>query len=459
MDRLSSMDEMFLDVEQSGPSVAVGSVMEVAGKAPTLGQLKKFIAGRLEAMPRFRQVVVPSRSKVRHAKWMDVEPDLDQHVRAVELSPGDSIDPTVSHVMEVPLDRERPLWDATLVSGYSPEKWCVIIRLHHSIADGQGALILLGRLIDLSPEGGVTLGDVIVSMTVPPEQDEPTEEEANTGLAAVSAKLMQAVEAGFQVAGQFISTYPDTVRTLANMLPQRSSELTGMVSSRRTWVGGHYPLADVKRARKAFPGVTINDMVLASVAYGFTKLLQSRGEDPSGRTLRAVMPVSLRTNADSNNQVAILPAPLPLGDIDPIKRMRMIKTSTKHSKRSMLPVITDQVVRASEKVTPAPLQEFVVSRSGVASQYFSETLVTNVPGPTIPLYFMGRATVGNTPIIPIEGSMRIIVGITSYLDELNIGITGDGEHATDVDVLLTSICAGFDELVDLAEALRSTTPK
>jgi hypothetical protein len=74
------MDEMFLDVEQSGPSVAVGSVMEVAGKAPTLAGLKKFIGARLEGMPRFRQVVVPSRSKVRHAKWVDVDPDLDHHI-------------------------------------------------------------------------------------------------------------------------------------------------------------------------------------------------------------------------------------------------------------------------------------------------------------------------------------------------------------------------------------------
>lgn len=453
MDRLSSMDEMFLDVEQSGPSVAVGSVMEVAGKAPTLAGLKKFIGARLEGMPRFRQVVVPSRSKVRHAKWVDVDPDLDHHIRAVKLGSGEGLDATVSRVMEIPLDRERPLWDATLVSGYSSEKWCVIIRLHHSIADGQGALILLGRLIDLSPEGGVTLADAIVAMTVPPEQDEPTESESDGGLAGLSAKLVQAVEAGFETAGQFISTYPDTVRTLANMLPQRSSELTGMVSGRRVWVGGHYPLADVKRARKAFLGVTINDMVLASVAYGFTKLLESRGDDPNGRTLRAVMPVSLRTNAESNNQVSILPAPLPLGDMDPVKRMRMIKNSTKHSKRSMLPVITDQVMKASEKVTPAPIQEFVVSRSGVASQYFSETLVTNVPGPTIPLYFMGNATVGNTPIIPIEGSMRIIVGITSYLDELNIGITGDGVHATDVDLLLDGICEGLDQLVNLAATM------
>lgn len=456
MDRLSSMDAMFLDVEQSGPSVAVGGAMEIAGKAPTLGALKEFIASRLPSMPRFRQVVVASRTKVRQAKWVDVEPDLDHHVRQVKLKRGDTIDATVSQVMEIPLDRDRPLWDATMVSGYSASHWCVIVRLHHSIADGQGALILLGRMIDLSPEGGITLADGITAMVKPESQDEPTEGQAEGGLDALRARFVKAVEAGFETTGQFISTYPDTVRTLANLLPQPATELSGRVSGKRTWVGGHYPLSDVKKARKSFKGVTINDMVLASVAYGFTKLLESRGENPQGRTLRAVMPVSLRTNMDSNNQVSILPAPLPLGDMDPIKRMRLIKTSTKYSKRSMLPKITDQLLKAGEKVTPAPLQEFVLARGGAATQYFAETLVTNVPGPMIPLYFMGQEAIGNTPIIPIEGSMRIIVGITSFLDELNIGITGDGEYAKDIDVLLAGITSGFDELVELAAAQRAT---
>ena len=191
-------------------------------------------------------------------------------------------------------------------------------------------------------------------------------------------------------------------------------------------------------------------MVLASVAYGFGKLLEHRGIDPTGRTLRAVMPVSLRKDMASNNQVGILPAPLPIGDMDPLKRMRAIKESTKHSKRSMLPVISDEVLKATEKVTPAPVQEFVMSNASGLTGYFSETLITNVKGPSVPLFVMGRQAKRSVPIIPIEGSMRIIVGITSYLDELDIGVTGDGAYATDIDVLGAGIKSGFDELCEVA---------
>jgi hypothetical protein len=240
------------------------------------------------------------------------------------------------------------------------------------------------------------------------------------------------------------------------MMPQSPTGLTGEVSPRRLWVSRHYSLDDVKLARKSLQGVTINDIVLASVAYGFTELLKSRGEDPNGRTLRAVMPVSLRRNLDANNQVSILPAPLPLGDVEPLQRMKMIKKSTKHAKNSSIPVITEALRQATEKVTPAPIEKYVLQWSSSSLGYFSETLVTNVPGPMIPLYFMGRQCRGSMPIIPIEGSMRIIVGITSFEHDLNIGITGDGEHARDVDILADGILAGFAQICELAAQRRAT---
>lgn len=453
MDRLSLIDSMFLDLEQSGPSVAVGSVMEIGGKAPTIDELREYIKGRLKKMPRFHQAVVSSRTKVRHAKWVNVKPDLEHHVREVKLKRGESLDHAVSELMEIPLDRTKPLWDCTLVRGYSTKKFAVITRIHHTVADGQGAVILLGQLIDLSPEGGMTMSQGIEMMAQPTDATEPEEEVSLGRLDDLETKVLGAIETGFEGLGKFISTYPDTVRTLITMLPQRSTELGGMVSSKRKWVGGQYSLVEVKKARKSFKGVTINDMVLASVAVGFTRLLQSRGEDPNGRTLRAVMPVSLRKNFDSNNQVSILPAPLPLGDMDPVKRMHMIRKSTKVSKRSMLPQITDQALKITQKLSPAPIQEKIISKSGSAVQYFSETLVTNVPGPQIPLYFMGRQAVAMIPIIPIEGSLRIIVGITSFQDQLNIGITGDGQYANDVDVLLAGVQEGFGQLVELAQEM------
>ncbi len=458
MDRLSSMDSVFLDIEKSGPSVAVGSAMTIEGPAPSLAKLRGFFAERIKDMPRFRQKVVSSRTKVRQAKWVDVTPDLTYHVTEVKLKLGEGFDHVVSAQMERTMDRAQPLWDATLVSGYSKTEWMLIVRLHHSIADGQGAVILLGELIDVTPDGSFTLAAGIKKMMAPktPETDDV---ETSSKLDEITTKTLRSIEKSLEVLGQFIATSPDTIRSLASLAPKRPTDLTGPVSDHRKWVGGHFSLDDVKLARKSFKGVTINDMVLAAVAVGFSRLLESRGENPNGRTLRAVMPVSLRRDFAVNNQVGMLPAPLPLGDMDPVKRMRIIKESTKHAKRSMLPVISDQIMRASQKVVPAPVQEFVINKSGAGSELFSETLVTNVPGPMIDLYFMGQKAKGNMPIIPIEGSMRIVVGVTSFKHDLNIGITGDGEHAKDVDVLLAGIQAGFAEICELGAKRAASKPQ
>ncbi len=448
MDRLSSRDSVFLDIEKSGPSVAVGSAMMIEGPAPSLAKLRGYFAERITDIPRFRQKVVSSRTKVRQAKWVNVTPDLTYHVTEVKLNPGESFDHVVSAQMERPMDRGQPLWDATLVSGYSKTEWTLIIRLHHSIADGQGALILLGELIDVTPDGSFRLAAGIKLMMAPktPETDDV---ETSSMLDEITTKMLRSIEKSLETLGQFIATSPDTIRSLVSLAPKRPTDLTGPVSDHRKWVGGQFSLDDVKLARKSFKGVTINDMVLAAVAVGFSRLLESRGKNPNGRTLRAVMPISLRRDFAANNQVGILPAPLPLGDMDPVKRMRIIKESTKHAKRSMLPVISDEIMKASQKVVPAPIQEFVINQSGAVTEFLSETLVTNVPGPMIDLYFMGQKANGSIPIIPIEGSMRIVVGVTSFKHDLNIGITGDGEHAKDVDVLLAGIQAGFAEICEL----------
>ena len=452
MDRLSSTDASFLDIEQSGPSVAVGAAIEVQGPPPTLAELREFVASRLPTMPRFSERVVSSRTMVRSSKWISCEPDLTHHITRVELDPGSTIDEAVSELMMVPMDRHRPLWDATMLTGHSDEQWTCVFRLHHSIADGQGAVILLGRMIDIAAEGGMTLADAIEAMSFRAEEASDGDVETHSWLDSVTTRAAKAIDSGFEQAGSFISTYPDTVRTLMELAPRPPSDLTGMVSSKRRWVSGTYSLADLKVARKAFKGVTINDMVLSSVAVGFRRLLESRGQDPTGRTVRAVMPVSLRKDMSSNNQVSVLPAPLPVGQIDPVKRMRSIREATEHGKRSKAPLILDRVIKGLELVTPASVADFVVSKAGVGTQLIGETLVTNVPGPFVPLYFMGSQILGSLPIIPIEGSMRIIVGVTSYCGDLNIGVTGDGLYAPDVDVLLAGILAGFDELVTLAAA-------
>lgn len=449
MDRLSSLDESFLDLDQSGPSLAVGSVVGIEGKAPTVAKLRSFFAERIPSMPSFSQRFVPSRTKFMRGKWIDATPDLTHHITQRKLKSGGSIDAVVSEIIEIPMDLDRPLWDVTMITGYATNEWTMVIRIHHAIADGQGATVLLGQLIDLDPGGNVRLTDAIKAMVAP--RSVKAETDSGGRVEAIAAKLAKVAEKSMRLTGMFISTLPDTVRSALMFLPQdRLDSLTGDVSAKRIWASGRYPLTEIKAAKRSLKKVTINDIVMAAVAVGFTDLLRARGEDPEGRTLRTVMPTSLRRDLKTNNQVGLLPLPVPLGDIPPMDRIREIKKETKHSKKSTLPLIGDQIRRSTEKLIPAPVEEAVVQMVAGKTEYMAETLVTNVPGPQFPMYLNGEEIASSKPIIPIEGQFRIIVGITSFGDYLNIGVTGDGENAPDVDVLVAGIERGLAEIVEYA---------
>ena len=456
MEKVSTVDSVFLDVEhEGGPALAVGIALQISGKPPTLAQLRGFVRSRLSGVERFRQRAVPSRSPSLTGKWVTVDPDLNYHVTQRKIRSGDTIDATVSKIMMLPFDRTRPLWDCTLLTGYAPDQWTCVWRLHHSIADQSSPLVMLGRTIDLSPEGGVTLSDALAASAFS-STDDVEQTVAPGGLGGVMAKSVKAVEEGLDSLGQFIATSPDTVLTLREVMPKRSTELTSSVSDERVWVGGRYPLSHVKIARKAFAGVSVTDMVLASVAVGFRRLFESRGEDPTGRTVRAVIPMPAGSVAQESGEAdgGLLPAMLPVGETDVLRRLKIVRASTKHGQRSMAPLIGDRLRKATERAAPRLLLSFMEMEQ-TAPQYFSETLVASTPGPTTTLYFMGKKLIGSVPMVPISEAMRIVVGVTTYCDALDIGVTGDGLYAPDVDVLLRGMIEGLDELVQVAAAQRA----
>lgn len=448
MERLGSLDAAFLDIEQSGPPVAVGFLMEFDGKPPTIAQLRRYVGDRLPNMQRLRQRVEPAPVRVRQAAWVDVEPDLTHHIRQMKVVATTSIDDAVSKIMVKPLDRDYPLWDLHLVTGYDTKSWAVVWRLHHTIADGQGAGALLGNVIDLAPDGGMTLADAVAAMMTSGDDSG----DGGGGISATAERILKGLESGFIEAGNVLAAMPDTAKTVLRGAPHRPSELTGPVSDQRKWIHTRYPLPAIKEARKSLDGVTINDMVLAAVSVGFRKLIAYREAGvEADRVVRAQMPVSLRKDMATNNQVGMLPAPLPVGERDLEKQLELIKKTTRESKASLSPKIADAATRFAGTVTPAFIQALVLSRTGVLGEYVVDTVITNVKGSPVPVYFAGQAIRRSAPIIPIEGTVRINIGITSYLDQLNVGITGDGVHATDIDVLARGICEGFDDLVALSK--------
>ncbi len=427
-------------------------MLTLSGEAQPIERYREIVAKRLGSMAKLRQKVVRSRG-ILQPKWVDVEPDIGYHVNDITLELGASLAQTVSAIMERDFDEDRPLWDLNVVRGYSESEYALMMRVHHAIADGQGTVLLLGNLLDLEPEGGMTLTELARALVEGKNED--TTSDSASLWSRVSAAKDALVEQMVTVPLEHMQALPETIQTINSMALKSPSDLTGSVSDKRVWATDQFPLARVKAAKEYY-GVTINDVVLAACASGFRDLLVSRGSSiPADRVVRAAMPISLRKSddLDSHNSVQILPVDLLVGSYDSASRLEAVSRKTAVAKKSMLPQLTDAVATLTERTLPAPLLSWVMQKATESGNWQIDTFITNVPGPPMQLFFAGDAVTALIPIVPIaSGSkVQIVISVLSYNGHLGFAITGDGVAATDIDVLLNGVIEELDRLASAAE--------
>lgn len=449
-ERLSAVDASFLDVEGQGPAIAVGGSIVLEGTAPSTDEIKDFLRSRRDRMQRLFQRLESSTVPVlRRAKWVDADVDLDYHVRSGWVA-GDphGLDGAVAKLMEQPMDRDRPLWTVTAFDDIGePDAWALVWRIHHTVADGQGVSMLLGQTCDLSPDGPPTLTDAMVQLgrNRAAKDREAADEEERNALEGALRELTASVRRLADMARRL----PDTARSYGELVPRTGSELAGEVSAGRSYATVEASLADAKRAGKSL-GATVNDVILAAVADSFTALLRAAGVEVAGREIRALMPVTMRPpgNAESNNQVSILPVVLPLGVDDPAERLAAVNRSTQIGKGSLQPLLNDAMMGLVTRFVPNAVQEAATLVYPKVGQYFADTLVTNVPGPQVPLYFMGRAIRAQYPIVPIASPLRFIVAISSFNGKLDISVTSDDEHWADAIALAAGVRSSLARMAE-----------
>jgi len=211
--------------------------------------------------------------------------------------------------------------------------------------------------------------------------------------------------------------------------------------------------------RTSFGG-TVNDVVLAAITRGFRDLLLGRGEPVEGRVIRTLVPVSVRAEHERgtyNNKVSALFAELPVGIEDPVARLQSMREQMQALKESGQAVAAERLTALSG-FAPSMLLALGGRVAGRTPQRNVQTVTTNVPGPQQPLFLAGRRMLEAFPFVPIGGSARVGIAIFSYDGGLNFGITGDYEHAPDIEVLASGIEAGVRELLDAAAPAR-TSPR
>jgi diacylglycerol O-acyltransferase len=452
-DRLRSVDTLWLDAERPGPSIAIGSINEVEGPAPTLDELRDFIESRIHLMPRLQQQLTHSSLRVKRPTWEHASADLTHHVQAIEVdAPGDdaALERAVAQIMETPLDFERPLWDAHLLTGLADGRFAIVTRMHHAVADGQGSIITLGHLLDTDPDGTRSLTDVFASAApTTPASSRSTRSLVMDAAARGGDLTLRALRASLNPtrAASAVASSADDVRQRATdqvtrsaagvravASPRIGSLIGGDPGQRRYWRTHQVALSDVKTIRSAF-GATVNDVVMTLVSGGFATMMQRRGQDPTGKFLKVNIPVSVRAPGDmaANNQVTALFVQLPVSGpaVDRMKWIRSHINDVKDAKTAdALQLIVDML-----NVAPALIQTAAVRINGPFPEWTLDTLVTNVPGPPFPVYEMGRQVRRMMPLVALGRPLWCAVAVVSYDGELTFGIsTGEGGEQAGVDV-------------------------
>jgi diacylglycerol O-acyltransferase len=260
--------------------------------------------------------------------------------------------------------------------------------------------------------------------------------------------LARRLRSGSEILGfgrAVLGSLPGTARRLVT---RTASSLNGPIGPHRRWVWARANLAEIKQVRKVTGG-TVNDVILAAITRGFRDLLSKRGELTEGTVVRTMVPVSMRSPRERNrlsNRVSAVLVNLPVSDPDPLKRLTAIRQQMDDLKSSRQAAGAGVLTGLGDFAAPILLA--LGSRTAMRlPQQFLQTVTTTVPGPRVALHMLGRRLTEMYPYVPIASTLRISVGIFSYLDQINFGINADFDGVPDVQVLADGIRAGFDELV------------
>ena len=453
MEQLRPQDASFIYMENEFSHMSIAVLGLFDKPVPAEGEIEGFIESKLDLVPRFRQRLRTIPLALGHPVWCD-DPhfNLRYHVRHTGLpAPGtaEQMQTLVGRVMSHQLDRSRPLWELWVIEGLQDDRWAVLLKLHHCVADGVAAIELLDILLDKTAK----------QRRRKPADWTPEPEPAGYRLAGRAiARNMSAPWLGLRAIGAAArnpratgSKAKDIVEGLVSFarVPSHPLEesLNGPLGPHRSWRWASASLADVRDVRAAHGG-TVNDVVLAAITHGFRELLLSRDEPVDDYAVRSLVPVSVRHDDEQdmlNNRVSAMFVELPVGIENPLDCLADIRLQMDENKRHHQAQAGEALYELSALLPPALLALGTRVSLGIENHAL-QTVTTNVPGPRHLLYLAGRQMRDAYLYVPLVGFTRIGVAIFSYDGRLTLAVTSDYDYAPDTQVLCDGIEAGFAKL-------------
>jgi diacylglycerol O-acyltransferase / wax synthase len=432
----------------------VGGVSIVEGPAPSYDEFVLAFAGRVQTIPRCRQILRTHPLDLRPPEWVD-DPnfDISRHLHRVALPhPGGDAElfETVATLMERRLDRERPLWECWIIEGLSEKRWALLTKLHHCIADGIATTQMMAKFSDRG--GGETFATDIYAGKKPVRPGLGLPRLNLNPLSWVSGIGRSAIAAAAAVEHVAVGAAELTASLFS---PAPESSLNGPVTSMRRYSAARVRLAYLKEVARAFD-VTLNDVALAAITDSYRRILLHRGEQPGRNSLRTLVPVSVRAASQfdvTGNQVSAMLPLLPVDEADPLKQLRLVHARLGHAKASGQSDAGNALVSAVKSV-PFAFSAWSIRFIMRLPQRGVVALATNVPGPRRPQTLMGRRVLEILPIPPIALQLRTGIAMVSYADTFAFGITADYDSAPDIDALAAGIEKAVTRLVAASRARR-----
>ncbi len=455
-DRMGAFDAVMWGIEDDPLLRSVIVVMVTTETVPDRRALTERIDRLTRVVPKLRQCVIGNPVSLIPPRWVtDPDFDLDYHLRWITLPPGErdlsGAMRIAERAAEQDFDRDRPLWELTVVTGLDGDGAAIILKLHHAITDGVGGMMLAATIFDMSPEApdlGPLPGAPEPGARLDPVQrlahgiDYEVHESrgliqgiAGQGLGLARRAIADPV-GSLQDASSFAAS---AARLLAPASTPLSPLMTGRSLDIRCAVL-HAPLADLKAAGKSVGG-TLNDAFMAVVARGLRAYHAGMGAEVDA--LRVNMPVNMRGDSDSSGGNAWVPArfALPLAGATPQDTMRILHPVLLAARTEpALPVST--VVYRLLCTLPNPVATSIAG--GLMKG--TDVAATNVPGPPFPVYVAGARVTRIVPFAP-KGGAAVNVALMTYDGTAYLGITIDPAAVTDPDLLVDSLSAALHAVI------------
>jgi WS/DGAT/MGAT family acyltransferase len=451
------MDATFLELEDADETahMHIGATLvfrpPAGGRAPNIHELSAAIEPRLPAFPLYRYRLSQPRPGVLHwPHWVeDTEFDLSRHVKEARLpSAGgrEQLYGWAANYWSERLDRDRPLWEVTLVTGLEHGLWALCTKTHHCLVDGVGSVDAAYLLLDTDPKARTT----------------PRAEKVDAD--HHSASLLFRAPGAIAHAALHPSKLRDALeraRAIAELVARDElvaaprTSLNAPIGMHRRFDVVRVPLADVKLIKNRLGG-TVNDVVLAGATAGLRALLVARGDELPREGLRAMVPVNIRAAGDKlGNRVSSLFVYLPVAESNALQRYVHTMDHAEADKASPQAHAGETLVQLAG-LAPPVVHSFL-ARSLFDSRLFNVT-VTNVPGPQQAMYACGSRMTEVFPLVPLAADHSVGIAVVSYDGDLFFGLTADRDSSEDLEVLSHGIAQGIAELRELAATRSSRAP-